>query len=78
MKPLNDFLRETFAWGSPACGVLCGAIGIVVAALWLTIGFWKLLFVAALCGLGVFMGGVADKETFLKRIANRIFPKKGE
>lgn len=78
MKSLNDFLRETFTWGSPACGVLCGVLGAVIALLWLAIGFWKTLFVAGLCAAGVFLGGVEDKEAFLKRVANRIFPKKGE
>ena len=41
MKSLNDLLREMTTWGTPACGAFCGVIGIVVAVLLLTIGFWE-------------------------------------
>ena len=46
------------------------------AILLLTIGFWKTLFVALLCALGAFVGGVEDKQGFLRRVANRLFPPK--
>ena len=46
MKPLNDLLKEMLTWGTPACGVFCGVLGILLAILLLTIGFWKTLFVA--------------------------------
>lgn len=77
MKSLNDLLREMITRGTPACGAFCGVIGIVVAVLLLTIGFWKMLLVALLCGLGVFLGAVKDKSAFCKKVINKLFPPKG-
>lgn len=77
MKSLNDLLHEMLTWGTPACGLFCGVCGIIVAILLLTIGFWKTVLVALLCCAGAFLGGVKDKEAFMRRIANRLFPSKG-
>ena len=77
MKSLNDLLREMTTGGTPACGAFCGVIGIVVAILLLTIGFWKMLLVALLCALGVFLGAVKDKTEFCKKVINKLFPPKG-
>lgn len=76
MKSLNDLLREMLTWGTPACGLFCGICGIVLAVLLLTIGFWKTLFVALLCCVGAFLGGVKEKEAFLRKAANKLFPPK--
>ena len=76
MKSLNDLLREMTTWGTPACGAFCGVIGIVVAVLLLTIGFWDTVLVALMCALGVFLGAVKDKSAFCKRVINKLFPPK--
>ena len=76
MKPLNDLLKEMLTWGTPACGVFCGVLGILLAILLLTIGFWKTLFVALLCAVGVLLGAVKDKSSFLKNLINQLFPPK--
>lgn len=76
MKSLNDLLKEMLTWGTPACGLFCGVCGVIAAILLLTIGFWKTLFVALLCAVGVFVGGVEDKQGFLRRVANQLFPPK--
>lgn len=76
MKTLNDLLKDVLTIGTPACGAACGAAGVVLAALLLSIGFWKTVFVAVLCLLGVFLGGVKDKHGFIKGLANRLFPGK--
>ena len=76
MKPLNDLLKEMLTWGTPAGGVFCGMLGILLAILLLTIGFWKTLFVALLCAVGVFLGAVKDKASFLKNFINKLFPPK--
>ena len=76
MKPLNDLLKEMLTWGTPACGACCGVLGILLAILLLTIGFWKTLFVALLCAVGVFLGAVKDKASFLKNLINKLFPPK--
>ena len=76
MKTLSDFIKDMMTVGTPACGVACGAAGVVLAALLLSIGLWNTLFVAALCLLGVFLGGVKDKHRFIKGLANKLFPSK--
>ena len=76
MKSLNDFLRGLMETGTPACGLLCGILGVVIAALLLSIGVWKTLFVAALGALGLFLGGVKDKPGAIKALVNRLFPPK--
>ena len=76
MKQLNDLLKEMTTWGTPACGLFCGVLGVLVAILLLTIGFWKTLFVALFCALGVFLGAVKDKAAFLKNVINKLFPPK--
>lgn len=76
MKSLNEYMREMLTWGTPACGVFCGIVGAILAALLLTIGFWKTLFVALLAAVGVFLGAVKDKGAFLKNLVNKLFPPK--
>lgn len=76
MKTLNDFLREVMTVGTPACGAACGVAGVVLAAMLLSIGLWKTIFVAVLCLLGVFLGGVKDKSAFVKGLLNKLFPSK--
>ena len=76
MRSLNDIIRELTTWGTPACGLFCGVLGAIAALLWLALGFFRMLFVAALCVMGVFIGGVKDKSAFFKRAINRIFPPK--
>ncbi|MGN0970338.1 MAG: DUF2273 domain-containing protein [Aristaeellaceae bacterium] len=76
MKSLNDFLRGLMETGTPACGLLCGILGVVLAALLLSIGIWRTLFVVALGALGLFLGGVKDKPGAVKALVNRLFPPK--
>lgn len=76
MKSLNEWVKEMTTWGTPACGVLCGILGALLAILLLTIGFWKTLLVAVLCALGAFIGGVKDKPAAVKNAINRLFPPK--
>lgn len=76
MKSLNDFLRSLMETGTPACGLLGGIIGVVIAALLLSIGVWKTLFVVVLGAVGLFLGGVKDKPGAVKALVNRLFPPK--
>ena len=76
MKSLNDLIRDLTTWGTPACGLFCGVLGAIAALLWIALGFWKMLFVALLCAVGAFLGGVEDKQRFIRNAVNRIFPPK--
>ncbi len=73
---LNELLKELTTLGTPACGLACGLLGVVLAALLLSVGFWRTLFIVVLCVLGVFLGGVKHKSDFIKGVVNRLFPPK--
>lgn len=73
---LNEFLKELTTLGTPACGLACGVMGVVLAALLLSVGFWRTLFIVLMCALGVFLGGVKNKSDFIKGVVNRLFPPK--
>ena len=51
-------------------------LGVVIAALLLSIGVWKTLFVVVLGAVGLFLGGVKDKPGAVKALVNRLFPPK--
>ena len=76
MKSLNEWIRELTTWGTPACGLFCGVLGAIAALLWIALGFWRMLFVALLCAAGAFLGGVEDKQGFVRRVVNKIFPQR--
>ena len=62
--------------GTPACGLICGAVLAVLGALVMWIGFWKTLVLALLFALGYFLGGVEKKKDFLKGSVNKVIPDK--
>lgn len=70
--PLHAFVTL----GTPECGLLCGLVGVAIAALLLWIGFWKTLFVVALGAVGAFLGAVENKSEWVKALINRLFPPK--
>ena len=76
MKSLNDFLRGLTQIGTPACGLLGLVMGVALAALLMTIGLWRTLFVVLLGAAGMFMGGVKDKQEAVRHLINRLFPPK--
>ena len=54
-----------------------GAVGgAALAVLFLTIGFWKTLFIAVMGGAGAFLFGISDKQQVFKDLVNRLFPPK--
>ena len=58
-------------------GALIGAgVGVTIAVLLLTIGFWKTLLIGAMGGLGAFFGGVEDKQRWVRDFINQRFPPK--
>ena len=62
--------------GTPGFGIILGLILAGLGVLVMTIGFWKTLVLAALFGIGFFLGSVDNKGAFLKDTANRIIPAK--
>ena len=62
--------------GTPMMGAAIGAALVAIAALIMIIGFWKVLILLILFGIGYFIGTVENKQEFIKEAANRIIPAK--
>ena len=62
--------------GTPLMGLAIGAALAAIAALIMIIGFWKVLILVLLFGIGYFIGTVDNKQEFIKDAANRIIPAK--
>lgn len=46
----------------------------VAGVLWISFGFWRMLFVALLTLLGFFIGSTESLETSVKHLVNKLFP----
>ena len=62
--------------GTPLMGLAIGAALAAIAALIMIIGFWKVLILVLLFGIGYFIGTVDNKQEFIKDAANKIIPAK--
>jgi len=62
--------------GTPACGLILGAVFAALGALVMWIGFWKTLVLFLLFAIGYFFGAVDKKREFLKSTANKLIPEK--
>ncbi len=62
--------------GTPGFGIFVGAVLVALGALVMIIGFWKTLVLAALFGIGFFLGTVENKGEFMKNAANKLIPDK--
>ena len=62
--------------GTSACALFGGLLGVLIAVLLLTIGFWKTLMIAVFFMVGAFIGGVGDKKAFISGQAEKYFPQK--
>lgn len=60
--------------GTPAFGIALGLALVGLGILVMLIGFWKTLVLAALFGIGFFLGTVENKSEFMKNAANRLIP----
>ena len=62
--------------GTPQCALACAFLGAVIAVLFLTIGFWKTLFIALFVFAGLFVGGVRDKSECVRSATEAVLPRK--
>lgn len=49
-------------------------LGLTISSLWLTIGFWRTLFLIFFTGLGFLLGKFFDESRSLRRWVERILP----
>ena len=52
-----------------------GALGLIVAVLFLTLGFWRTVLIVVLVALGAGIGALADRGRRLWDVVVRFFPK---
>ena len=52
-----------------------GALGLIVAVLFLTLGFWRTVLIVVLVALGSGIGALADRGRRLWDVVARFFPK---
>ena len=60
--------------GTPQCAAFCSILVLVFAVLLLTVGFWKMLLLGIFALVGLFIGGVKDKERFLQEKLSALIP----
>ncbi|MBR1584362.1 MAG: DUF2273 domain-containing protein [Clostridia bacterium] len=72
----NDWTAKIFQIGTSECAIFFAAVAMVLALLFLALGFWQTVLVAALMALGLFIGGVKDKKAWITDKINKLFPPK--
>ena len=78
MEERNQFWNNCFRTGTRQCGVLMGLLGVGLAFLFLLLGFWETLMVAAFFAAGYAIGAKDNKIALFKSWVNKLFPPKGE
>ena len=76
MNKLSSAIKEIFTPGTPLCALAYAALGVILATLLLTIGFWRTLFIAVFAALGALAGGIGSKRDAVRVAINRSFPPK--
>lgn len=69
-------MKKAFKPGNPECAIFCCILALIMAILFLTIGFWKTLLIMGLLVVALFIGGVGDKKAMFKKAANKVAPAK--
>lgn len=78
MNDINDKIRALFKIGTPACGLSFALIGALLCGLAVGIGIPNTLLIALFALLGLFIGAVRHKLSWLRDLINRLFPPKTE
>ena len=76
MNKLSSAIKQIFTPGTPLCALVYAVLGIILAALLLTIGFWRTLFIAVFAALGALAGGIGNKRDAVRTAINHSFPPK--
>lgn len=67
MKSFKEIVTSLLEPGTRLSALFYAVLGLIVAVLLLTIGFWKTLLIVLCCLVGAFIGGVKDKRAFIQR-----------
>ena len=72
---LNVFMKK-LKFGDTNTGLILGGILVALGALVMLIGFWRVLILVCLFGVGFFIGTVDNKEDFFKQQIRKVIPDK--
>ena len=73
---IKAFFSQMLTPGTGPCMLFGVFVGLVFAVLCLTIGLGKTLMIGLFCLVGAFIGGVKDKQAFVRNII--LFFHRGE
>ena len=73
-KKNRQFLENLFKIGTPECAIFSALLAMVIALLFLLVGFWKTVLISLLMLAGAFIGGVRDKKQWFRDRINKLFP----
>ena len=73
-RRFKHFSDNLLRIGTPECAVFCASVAMVLALLFLLVGFWRTVLIAALMAIGAFSGGVKNKKQWFADRINKIFP----
>lgn len=74
MNKISSDIKKILTPGTPLCSALYALLGVIIAVLLLTIGFWKTLFIFAFALVGGLIGGIGNKQEAVRAALNRRFP----
>jgi len=73
---VKNFMKNMFRVGTPECAISFALVAMVLAIMFLVVGFWQTLLILALMLVGAFLGGVKEKKKWFQGIINKLFPPK--
>lgn len=74
MKSFEDVMKEVGKPGSMARRLLLGLVFFVFGLMFVRLGFWPTLLVAALTALGYLIGSSSNLVESIKSLINKVFP----
>ena len=75
-KKQEAFTARILQVGTAECAIFYAVLAMILALLFLALGFWKTVLIAALVCVGLFLGGVKNKKQWITDKINQLFPPK--
>ena len=71
-------VRKYLQVGTMECMLLCMGVALLIGIGFFTLGFWRMLLLAVLLLIGMFIGGVTNKREMMSDISNKLFPARAQ
>lgn len=78
MNKWEDVLKNAFKPGTNAGKLSFGLLFLILGVLFVSIGFWKTLLIAALTCVGVFIGSEKSIGKATAKLIDKIYPPKNQ